>query len=246
MVKGFSLFASHFQGFTDQYILIGGAACDVQLRAAQHSFRTTHDLDIVLCVEALTPEFVRTFWEFVREGGYEISQRADGTRQFYRFRKPKNGEYPGLIELFSRRPDVLQPVAGIHLTPIPAGEDLSSLSAILLDDDYARLIRQEVQLVGGVPVVSVVALIVLKACAWMDLKGRREKGERIDGQDIKKHRSDILNLLPFVTQSPHPLPERVLRDMRAFLPAFEQELAFLQANGAHINAALPQALRALF
>jgi len=29
MVEGLARFASHFSGFTDQYVLIGGAACDL-------------------------------------------------------------------------------------------------------------------------------------------------------------------------------------------------------------------------
>lgn len=52
MVKGIELFRTAFAGFADSYILIGGAACDVLLERAAVPFRVTHDLDIVLCVEA--------------------------------------------------------------------------------------------------------------------------------------------------------------------------------------------------
>jgi hypothetical protein len=39
-------------------------------------FRATKDLDIVLYVEALHENFVRAFWQFVEEGGYENKQRS--------------------------------------------------------------------------------------------------------------------------------------------------------------------------
>ena len=68
MIKGIEIFKNTFSKFPDSYILIGGAACDVQLEQAGMPFRVTRDLDIVLCVESLTPEFGRTFWDFIRNG----------------------------------------------------------------------------------------------------------------------------------------------------------------------------------
>ena len=57
MVKGLDAFKRHFADYSDCYILIGGSACDVNFSAAALPFRVTHDLDMVLCVEALTPRF---------------------------------------------------------------------------------------------------------------------------------------------------------------------------------------------
>ena len=65
MIKGIEIFRNTFSNFSESYILIGGAACDVQLEQAGMPFRVTRDLDIVLCVESLTPEFGHTFWNFV-------------------------------------------------------------------------------------------------------------------------------------------------------------------------------------
>ena len=53
MVKGLDKFKDHFVGFKGQYILIGGAACDLLHEDAGIEFRVTNDLDIVLCLEAL-------------------------------------------------------------------------------------------------------------------------------------------------------------------------------------------------
>ncbi len=69
MVIGLEKFKRHFADYTDSYILIGGSACDINLNTLGGSFRTTKDLDIVLCVEARTNEFAREFWRFIREGG---------------------------------------------------------------------------------------------------------------------------------------------------------------------------------
>lgn len=64
-------------------MLIGGAACSLALDEVGLQFRATVDLDIILCVEALSPEFVRKFWEFVRDGHYRNRQKSTGERQFY-------------------------------------------------------------------------------------------------------------------------------------------------------------------
>lgn len=48
MVKGMEIFREYFQDYTDQYVLIGGAACDISFENHNADFRVTKDLDIVL------------------------------------------------------------------------------------------------------------------------------------------------------------------------------------------------------
>lgn len=48
------------------------------------STKKAHRIDLVLLVEALTPEFGQVFWDFVKEGGYENRQKSSGKPQFYR------------------------------------------------------------------------------------------------------------------------------------------------------------------
>jgi hypothetical protein len=87
MVKGIELFRTAFAGFADSYILIGGAACDVSAGTCRGSVSRHHDLDIVLCVEALTPEFGRAFWRFIQAGGYfRFRKKRAAVKSFYRFR----------------------------------------------------------------------------------------------------------------------------------------------------------------
>lgn len=61
---GIELFRDYFSDFTDQYVLIGGAACDISFSLNEADFRATKDLDIVLIVEALTRDFCRKILEF--------------------------------------------------------------------------------------------------------------------------------------------------------------------------------------
>ena len=53
MVKGLGVFRNHFRDLTDQFVLIGGAACDIAMENVGLTFRVTKDLDIVLCVGTL-------------------------------------------------------------------------------------------------------------------------------------------------------------------------------------------------
>ncbi len=58
---GIEKFKEFFADYTDQYVLIGGAACDISFSSNFVDFRATKDLDIVLIVEALTKEFAEKF-----------------------------------------------------------------------------------------------------------------------------------------------------------------------------------------
>lgn len=149
MVKGIELFRTFFKDYSEKYILIGGAACDVHLSQAGLIFRATKDLDIVLVVELLEDEFVKRFWEFVKNGAYGTRQKSDGARKYYRFIKPAKDEYPFQLELFARNPDLLDLADDTHLTPIPVDKDLSSLSAILMNDDYYRFILTQSAKIWG-------------------------------------------------------------------------------------------------
>jgi len=76
MVNGLDCFKGYFSPYIDQYVLIGGVACSLLMAEAGLDFRSTKDLDIVLCVEALHANFVKAFWQFVEEGGYQKKQRS--------------------------------------------------------------------------------------------------------------------------------------------------------------------------
>lgn len=225
MVVGLDRFAEHFAAYTDRYVLIGGVATWLVLDEAGIEPRATKDLDIVLCVEALDAAFGKAVWEFIRGGGYEIQEKSDGAKVFYRFRKPSDPSYPAMLELFSRKPDAIVLGDDSHLTPIPVGAEVSSLSAILLDDAYYEFLHGHVRDMEGVSIVGVECLIPLKARAWLDLTKRKAAGEAIDSRDIKKHRSDVLRLhLLLSPTSEIEVPEVVRKDLATFLREVEPEL----------------------
>lgn len=152
MIPGLERFRDHFHGLESRYLLIGGAATELILSDAGLTFRATKDLDVVLCAEALDDAFVAKFWEFVALAGYERRESGTRPRRYYRFRNPSDPTYPVMVELFSRRIDAVPIPNGVHLTPLPTGDDLSSLSAILIDDElFAWLLTGRQNGRGGRP-----------------------------------------------------------------------------------------------
>lgn len=229
MVKGLNIFHSHFRPFNDRFVLIGGTACEMAMDEAGLEFRATKDLDIVLWIEALDEPFVKAFWEFVRAGKYQIQQKSTGKRQFYRFQKPEENDYPFMLELFSRKPDVLSITDDSHLTPLPMEEDVSSLSAILMDGEYYEFIRAGRKETDGLPWVDAEHLIPLKARAWLDLTRQSEEGRKIDSKVIKKHKNDVFRLYQIITPLEDPPPAQVRQDMSGFIAKVKDEGVDLKA-----------------
>lgn len=180
MVKGFESFKNWFQGYENQYTIIGGTACDILMAEEGMDFRATKDIDLVLILEAMTRDFGGRFWEYIKEAQYQHCNKSTGEPQFYRFSNPKSKNYPTMIELFSKRVDAINLPADAVLTPLLIDEDISSLSAILLDDAYYSLLRSGNLQVDGVTVLGAEYLIPFKAKAWLDLSERKAKGEPID------------------------------------------------------------------
>ena len=224
MVLGIERFKEWFQGYEDQYAIIGGTACDLLMAEEGLDFRGTKDIDLVLIVEAISPEFGRRFWEFVRSAGYEHRNKSTGQPQFYRFSHPTESGYPFMIELFSRRVDAIALPEDAVLTPLPLDEDISSLSAILLDDDYYQLLRSGTVVVHGVTVLGAAYLIPFKAKAWLDLTARKANGENVDSKNIRKHKNDVFRLSALLTPGTQIVVNQpVWNDLQNFLVAMQAE-----------------------
>lgn len=236
MVKGIDRFREYFRDFTDQYVLIGGAACDISFENYNADFRATKDLDIVLIVEALTKEFGQRFWKFIRDGGYQNRAKSSGMPQFYRFDRPSQEGYPFMIELFARTEYMLE--GGSELTPLHIDDNVSSLSAILLNDAYYRALLQGRDLIDGVSVLRHSWLIPFKAKAWLDLQERSSHGEHVDSRDMKKHRNDIIRMASELVLEQCLLPEEVRNDMARFIKNMnvtDQEIRSLKIRGVRAD-----------
>ena len=235
MVTGVNRFREHFVGHEHQYVLIGGAACELIMDEVGLDFRATKDLDIVLIVEALDTAFAKRCWEFVEAGEYAIRERSEGEKILYRFRNPKAADFPAMLELFSRVPEGLTLAEDSHLTPLPIDEAAASLSAILLDEAYYDFLKSMVRAVDGIPVLDEAAIIPFKARAWLDLSRQRDEGAKIDEKNIRKHRNDVARLLQLVSaEARYTLPESVAADVRAFIDQAAREPDF-DPRQFHVN-----------
>ena len=231
MIKGLDVFKNHFVEFQEQYVLIGGAACDIVFQETDQAFRATKDLDMVLIVEALTLEFGRKFWDFIKEGGYENRIKNNDVSQFYRFDKPKASGYPYMIELFAKSESVFdEEMYGCR--PLHLSDEVSSLSAILLNSNYYNLLLEGKTILSDFSVLTNTYLILFKAKAWLDLTARKAGGQHIDGKDIKKHKNDIARLATLLTEDETcSVPVDIFADIIEFIREFEENPPDIKALG---------------
>lgn len=238
MVVGLESFKAWFRGYENQYAIIGGTACDLLMAEEGIDFRATKDIDLVLIVEALTPEFGRSFWEYIVQAGYEYRNKSTGSPQFYRFSRPAQPGFPHMIELFSRQPEAISLSDNAVLTPLPMEEDISSLSAILLDDEYYALLSDGRVIVNGIPVLDVDKLILFKVKAWLDLSARKAAGEQVDSKNIRKHKNDVFRLSMLLTPSMRTdISNGVYADLHKFLHEMETETIDLKQLEIHRSKA---------
>lgn len=146
--------------------------------------------------------------------------KSTGEPQFYRFTKPKSRDYPYMIELFSRRADAIALSGDPVLTPLPLDHEISSLSAILLDDEYYQFLRKGKVMIDSVPILDAIYLIPFKAKAWLDLRQRKETGAKVDSKNIRKHKNDVIRLSMLLTENDMlDLPQAIRKDMQDVLAA---------------------------
>lgn len=218
MVRGLDRFREYFAGQEDNYALIGGAACDILFGEAGLPFRATKDFDIVLCVEVVGAEFATVFTDFLKAGEYQARERSTGQREFYRFHRPLDETFPAMIELFARRPDALALPDGAALAPIPVEEDVISLSAILVDNDYFEALEKMRLIIDDVSLVDERLLIPFKARAFLDLSERKATGENVDARHIRKHRGDVFRLVQLLPgEGSLALADSIRADLGEFL-----------------------------
>ncbi|WP_320128623.1 hypothetical protein [uncultured Sphaerochaeta sp.] len=232
MIAGFESFSQWFRGYEDQYVIIGGTACSLLMSDEGQEFRATKDIDLVLIVDALTPEFGTHFWKYVVAAGYQHRNKSTGEPQSYCFSKPENQGYPWMIELFSRRLEAIDLTEDAVLTPLPIGDEVSSLSAILLDDAYYDLLKNGRTTVEGITVLDAGYIILFKAKAWLDFVRRKREGEQIDSKNIKKHKNDVFRLSELLSAETRiPVKGSVRQDIIAFINVMRRETVELEQLG---------------
>ncbi len=226
MVGGLDIFRERFSQFSDNFVIIGGTACDEILSGTGMRPRATMDIDIVVIVENMTSEFARAFWAFIAEGGYRLGVRKDKDEApkyvLYSFDHGKVG-FPVKVELLSRHNEIFTSAA--HTEPLPIDGEVSSLSTIILDEPYYNLTVQNSFVSASLRYAAPLALMALKARAYLNLIADREAGKKINTKDILKHRNDVLKLTATLTGTDRAIVDAEIADtIRAFAEGLLQSL----------------------
>ena len=115
--------------------------------------------------------------------------------------------------------------SGFHIEPIPVSEELSSLSAIMLDNDYYELTASSSTIQDGLRVATPVALIGLKTRAYLNLLNDRASGKQVNSKDIKKHKTDVLKLIATASiPEPVTVPQSIYDSIMEYAAKIENEL----------------------
>ena len=201
MVKGLEIFSLAMHPYKENFVIIGGTACDIQLSySTTMRPRATDDIDIIIVVEKISHAFVNAFWDFIKAGNYRIERRVNQAGEsvyaLYRFTlQNENIGYPQQIELLSRHSDILGEPSGFHIEPLPTDEEHQSLSAIIMDEIYYEFTIQQIDNINNLQIANNLSLIALKTNAYLNLLNDKNIGKNINSKDIKKHRSDVLKLV---------------------------------------------------
>lgn len=226
-MEGLEKFREAFEAYSDNYVIIGGTACDITMTGTVMRPRATHDIDMIVVVEKMTVDFAERFWQFIREGGYRPEKRKqeEGEKQKYELYRFVNGKpgYPEMIELLSRHPDILGEPKGLTIEPLPVDEETSSLSAIIMDDDYYHFTIGHSKLTEGIRHADSAALIALKARAYLNLMQDKANGKHVNSKDIKKHRSDVLKNVVIIEEGEIEAPASIVDCVREFVASIRNE-----------------------
>ncbi len=226
-MEGLEIFKEAFEAYSDNYVIIGGTACDITMQGTVVRPRATHDIDMTVIVENMTPSFAKRFWEFVKEAGYRPEKRKQiegepAKYELYRFVDGKTG-YPEMIELLSRHPDILGEPSNLVIEPLPIDGDVSSLSAIIMDDDFYHFTIKHSKLTDGVRHTDSAALVCLKTRAYLNLLQDKAEGKHVNSKDIKKHRSDVLKNVVIITDESISAPMAIVDCVKDFVSSIRAD-----------------------
>lgn len=217
---GIEHFSRYFKEFSNNYTIIGGSAASTLLEDQGLNFRKTVDLDIVLLINS-SKDFNRKMAEYLEEGAYQIKEATEDSPKYYRFSNPQKEEFPKIIEIFAHNESNLDLFRGQYIIPIQ-NDSFVRISAILLDDDYFKIIREcATKSLEDYSVLNPIGIICLKGKAFRELTERKE-----DSKKIKKHRSDIIKMVQLLNSNDqYLLTETPKKDMELLLESISLDLS---------------------
>lgn len=135
-------------------------------------------------------------------------------------------EYPEMIELLSRHLEVLDEPKGLTIEPLPVDDEyVSSLSAIIMDEDFYRFTIEHSRLTDGIRHADSAALIALKTRAYLNLLHDKANGKHVNSKDIKKYRSDVLKNVVIMEDAQVLAPAAVVSSVKEFVASIRAEWA---------------------
>lgn len=60
-MEGLEKFREAFEAYSENYVIIGGTACDITMTGTTVRPRATHDIDMIVIVEKMTADFAEHF-----------------------------------------------------------------------------------------------------------------------------------------------------------------------------------------
>jgi len=220
-MRGLDVFREYFKDYGRHYTVIGGLACYIHLEGIVDA-RVTHDVDMILFVEVLSKDFAEQFKRFIRDGGYDTYVNRKDKTCYYRYLNPQDYSFPKQIELFSRDDSLLESFENTTIIPLEFPDELSDVSVILLDEAYYDLAKSSTHQIDGISVLGPIETMIFKMKAFLDLSDRKEKGDRVNSNDIKKHVTDVLRLSMLLDGTPYLIEnESVAFDVESFLSQIE-------------------------
>jgi len=226
MLTGFDKFKEIMHNYSNQFVVIGGTACEVALENTGITRRATRDIDMMVIIEQLSADFITQLWEFFKAGGYKPSRRTNKSGKtvyaFYRFEHPSQSDYPAKIEILAHHAEYIFGDNEVHIEPIMEDESSYSLSAIIMDDDIYQFTINHWNDFNGIRMASPTALVCLKARAYLNLLQDREEGKQINTDDIKKHRRDVLMLLETGKVEDTIVPTSIYQTIQDFVTAMRE------------------------
>ncbi len=235
MVSGLETFRTWFDGYATRYVIIGGTACNLIYAQYGAQERATHDIDMVIVAESFDKSFYQRFVQFVEAGGYRHKNKA-GKYELYRFERPSDVSFPPMIELLSRRPEILKDIE-TDLGRFQTVDASGSLSAIILDDEYYNLLTHGIVEIDGLPVLSLDYLPVFKIHAWANLSDDKAAGKTVHSDEINKHRRGVLRLCAlFDPDARIELPDSIRQEIQRFVDRRPWDDNMMRYLGLKISA----------
>ena len=77
-MEGLEKFREAFEAYSDNYVIIGGTACDITMTGTIVRPRATHDIDMIVVVEKMTADFAE---HFGNSYGKAVIVRKDASRR---------------------------------------------------------------------------------------------------------------------------------------------------------------------